>query len=87
MNTVFRLVNPVYDMDTYIFKVSVFTKLNRNRIPHSVPRSAYSTSIDSPCECEHNHPDSLDARLFFTVVLAVAPAVTMDEASSLSTCR
>jgi len=41
-------------------------------------------SIDSPCECEHNNPDSLDARLFFTVVLAVASAVTMDEASSLS---
>ena len=40
-------------------------------------------SIDSPCECEHNNPDSLDARLFFTVVLAVALAVTMDEASSL----
>ena len=40
--------------------------------------------LDSPCECEHNNPDSLDARLFFTVVLAVAPAVTMDEASSLS---
>jgi len=41
-------------------------------------------AIDSPCECEHNNPDSLDARLFFTVVLAVAPAVTMDGASSLS---
>jgi len=26
MNTVFRLVNPIYDMDTYIFKVNVFTK-------------------------------------------------------------
>ena len=39
-------------------------------------------AIDSPCECEHNNPDSLDARLFFTEVLAVAPAVTMDEASS-----
>jgi len=26
MNTVFRLVNPVYDMDMYIFKVPVFTK-------------------------------------------------------------
>ena len=39
---------------------------------------------DSPCECEHNDPDSLDARLFPSVVLAVAPAVTMDEASSLS---
>jgi len=26
MNQVFRLVNPVYDMDTYIFKVNVFTK-------------------------------------------------------------
>ena len=44
------------------------------------------TSIDSPCECEHNNPDLLDARLFPSVVLAVAPAVTMDEASSLSTC-
>jgi len=38
-----------------------------------------------PCECEHNNPDSLDARLFPFVVLSVAPAVTMDEASSLST--
>jgi len=47
----------------------------------------WRTPIDSPCECEHNNPDSLDARLFFTVVLAVAPAVTMDEASSLSTLR
>jgi len=26
MNNVFRLVNPVYDMDTYIFKVKAFTK-------------------------------------------------------------
>ena len=26
MNTVFRLVTPVYDMDTYTFKVNVFTK-------------------------------------------------------------
>jgi len=25
MNTVFRLVNPVYAMDMYIFKVNVFT--------------------------------------------------------------
>ena len=29
-------------------------------------------------------PDSLDVRLFSSVVLAVAPAVTMDEASPLS---
>jgi len=26
MNTVFRLVNPVYDLDMDIFKVNVFTK-------------------------------------------------------------
>jgi len=26
MNHEFRLVNPVYDMDMYIFKVAVFTK-------------------------------------------------------------
>jgi len=26
MNTVFRLVNPVYDTDMFIFKVDVFTK-------------------------------------------------------------
>jgi len=26
MNNLFRLVNPVYDMDTYTFKVNVFTK-------------------------------------------------------------
>ena len=43
-----------------------------------------SRGTDSTCECEHNNPDSLDARLFFTVVLADAPAVTTDEASSLS---
>jgi len=37
-------------------------------------------AIHSPCECEHNSPDSLDARLF----PSVTPAVTIDEASSLS---
>jgi len=42
-------------------------------------------SIDSPCGCEHNNPDSLDARLFPFVVLAVAPAVTTDEVPSLLT--
>jgi len=26
LNPIFRLVRPVYDMDTYIFKVHVFTK-------------------------------------------------------------
>ena len=52
---------------------------------HPRPLAGPPTPIDSPCECEPNNPDSLDARLFFTVVLAVAPAVTMDEASSLST--
>jgi len=26
MNNVFHLVNPVYDIDAYIFKVYVFTK-------------------------------------------------------------
>jgi len=30
MNNVFRLVNLVYDMDTFIFKVNVFTKLAKN---------------------------------------------------------
>jgi len=40
--------------------------------------------IHSPCKCEPTNPDSLDARLFPSVVLAVAPAVTMDGASSLS---
>ena len=40
-------------------------------------------AIDSPCECEHNNPDSLDARLFPSVVFAVAPALTMDKAASL----
>ena len=61
------------------------------RVPLGPPPSFYvyhpvcsHPPIDSPCACEHNNPDSLDARLFFTVVLAVAPAVSMDEASSLS---
>jgi len=34
-----------------------------------------SVPMDSPCECEQNDPDSIDARLFPSVVLAVAPAV------------
>jgi len=47
-----------------------------------------SVPIDSSCECEdNNHPDSLDARLFPSVVLTVAPAVTMNEAYSLSVLR
>jgi len=33
-------------------------------------------TIDSPCA--HTNPDSLDARLLPSVVLAVAPAVTID---------
>jgi len=41
-------------------------------------------TIYPPCQCEHNDPDSLDARLFPSVVLAVAPAVTMDEATGLT---
>ena len=41
-------------------------------------------AIDSLCERVQNNLGSLDARLFPSVVLAVAPAVTMDEASSLS---
>ena len=40
-----------------------------------------SRPIDYSCECEHNNSDSLDARLFLSVVLPVAPAVTIDEAS------
>jgi len=42
MNDIFRLVNPVYDMDTYICKVNVFTKqantLIEYRIIFLVPR-------------------------------------------------
>jgi len=47
-------------------------------------RKSIGVAIDSPCACEHNNPNSLDARLFPSVVLAVAPAVAMDEASFLS---
>jgi len=44
MNNVFCLANPVYGMDTFIFKVNVFTNgLNMIRIPYYFPRSAYST--------------------------------------------
>ena len=65
----------------------IYRSIDVSMCPSHLNRSAsgsMSEAIDSPCECEHNNPDSLDARLFFTVVLAVAPAVTMDEASSLS---
>jgi len=37
----------------------------------------------SPCECKHNtHSNARNARLIPSVVLAVAPAVTMNEATS-----
>ena len=44
--------------------------------------SCDGSPIDSPCECEHNNPDSLDSRLFSFVGLAVAHAVTIDEAGA-----
>jgi len=56
--------------------------IGTTNIERDVGALGWKPAIDSPCECEHNNPDSLDARLF--LVLAVAPAVTMDEASSLS---
>ena len=73
----------------YIYNINIYIVYFIHASPTGLAvfvRSLYSRqrAIDSPCECEHNNPDSLDARLFFTVVLAVAPAVTMDEASSLS---
>jgi len=37
----------------------------------------------SPCEREHNNPDYIYTRLFPSVVLAIAPAVTMDDATSM----
>ena len=73
-------------MNTYVFKD--IPSIGQIGIHYRICflGSAYSTPripIDAPCECEHNNPDSLDARLFPSVVLAVTPAVTMDEASSL----
>jgi len=60
--------------------------MRRPRGMYTCGRHSFGT-IDSPWECERNNPDSLDARLFPSVVLAVAPAVTMDEASSPSGVR
>jgi len=65
-------------------------------MPYKLPRvnQALQPGLDSAghhcedvkgvrvCECEHNNPDSLDARLFPSV-LAVAPALTLDKASSV----
>ena len=65
--------------------VWVYTQRHRHTQTYSVPAGArrlYAPvskrlctmprpiDIDSPCECEHNNPDSLDARLFPSVVLA-----------------
>ena len=50
---------------------------------HRLAPFAVHHAIDSPCECEHDNADSLDARLFPSVVLAVVPAVTMDTATLL----
>ena len=65
MNTVFRLVNPVYDMDTQIFKLNVFTKQaehEQNTVCFS--RSAYSTCmVGTRVEVQLNpEPPSLTAR-------------------------
>jgi len=55
-NNVFRLVNPAYDMDMYIFKVMYSpNRLNVNRIPSYVLRSAYST-------CRAMHPGQVGQR-------------------------
>jgi len=62
MNTVFRLVNPVYDMDMYIFKVNVFTKQAKDeynfvfcswfpriqRAGPPPPRGVYARSFTAP---------------------------------------
>jgi len=41
-NNIFRLVDPVFDMDTYILKVDVFIKQAKyvKRIPYYMLRSA-----------------------------------------------
>jgi hypothetical protein len=48
--TVLRLVHPdpVYDMNTHIFKGNVLTKLNMNRMRFLFARSAYSTQAWGP---------------------------------------
>jgi len=51
------------------------------------PRELSSADLKQHENCEHDNPDSLDARLFPSVVLAAAPAVTVDEASSLLSSR
>jgi len=51
--------------------------------PDSLVAHLRNRTIDSPCECAPNL-DSLDSQLFPSVMSAVAPAVTIDEASSLS---
>jgi len=58
---------------------------NNNGEAIDVWHVSLSPLVASACECEHNNntPDSIDARLFSFVVLAVAPVVTMDEATSL----
>jgi len=77
MNHAFRLVNPVYDMDTYIFKVNVFAKQAKhesNTVLFSSLRVFNMQGwvpIDSPCECEHNNPDS-----FVISVICVSPVPT-----------
>jgi len=55
MNTVFRLINPAYDMDTYIFKLNVFTKQAAQRWAASRRRRLRLLSVVVPflalCSC------------------------------------
>jgi len=54
-------------------------------IQPSIHRVLCAHSDRFSCECEHNLSDSLDAQLFPSMVLGVAPAVVIDDASSLLT--
>jgi len=59
------------------------TRQLSNRVASAVTMDEASFLLCYPCEREHDNPDFLDARLLSSVVLAVTPAVTMDNRSSL----
>jgi len=81
-----RLITVIFSTGVGLIYVSIQPPsiITAFAFPPSTLAVEFCYSDTRACSCQHNNPDSLDERLFLSVVAAVAPALTMDEASSLS---
>ena len=77
-----RYINIYINVYVYIYMciyICIYMYIYIYTHTHRLTRRTFIFSV----HVNTQQPDSLDARLFPSVVLAAAPAVTMDEASSL----